>query len=100
SILYENRLIQYFLSLLIWIFSIIGAGGYCVGKCERQIFNDGTFMDKCHRSLRRNSTFPKYANNPGLYDAAHIIRDVMLLDVMIFCPFSLSVCISYLLLLS
>ncbi|GMR56047.1 hypothetical protein PMAYCL1PPCAC_26242, partial [Pristionchus mayeri] len=64
SILYESRPIQYIVSALIWIFSIIGAGGYCVGKCERHIYTDGTFMDTCHRSFGRNRSFPEYANNP------------------------------------
>ncbi|GMR56045.1 hypothetical protein PMAYCL1PPCAC_26240, partial [Pristionchus mayeri] len=59
-------------SSLIWVLALIGAAGYFIGKCERQIYQDGTFMDKCHRSLGRNNTFPEYTSNPALYNAAQI----------------------------
>ncbi|GMR44881.1 hypothetical protein PMAYCL1PPCAC_15076, partial [Pristionchus mayeri] len=77
-ILHEKRMVQYGLSALLWAFSFVGAAGFFIGRCERRILSDGTFVDACPRSLGYNGSFAEYIENPGLYDAAQTIRNIII----------------------
>ncbi|GMR56211.1 hypothetical protein PMAYCL1PPCAC_26406, partial [Pristionchus mayeri] len=63
-------------SAFVWFLPLIAAFGFFIGKCERQVYLDGTFWDRCTRNFAYNGTFPEYDRNPALYDTAQIIRIV------------------------